>query len=688
MLFQPPPPWLQAPFMRLLPPFITGILVQWYLPIPVAILLSILVTTFVLLPGFSLLPLQYRFRLRMATGLLVMLICFSLGALVLHFHNVRGKKDWFGQPVFERTACLAVLDEEPVEKTNSLKAIASVTYRLGQSAVSTSGKLIFFFKKGEGFEKLGYGTRILFASSPQAIRSSNNPGAFDYSAYCLRSGITHQVYGGKDVFTILEGGGGSQIGYLINAIRRWVLRVLRRNIKDPKDCGLAEALLIGYKTDLDTELVQAYSNTGVVHVIAISGLHLGLIYSLLMFLTKHFHSGASAWIRLLLILAGLWIFSLLAGAQPSVLRSAVMFSFLAVGGVIDRRGSVFNMLALSAFFILCFNPYWLADAGFQLSYAAVLSILLFYKAVYKWCYFPNKLVDGIWQLCTVTLAAQLLTLPVSIYLFHQVPTLFLLTNLLAVPLSSLILLGEILLCVVSPLTPLASLLGSVIEMGIHLMNAYIDRLSQISFALVQGLFLTTLQAMLLTALLVFFFLWLSRPTVMLLYLSLLAFFGLGIESGRRKFSIDSQQHLVLYSVPKQSWLELICGRSSLAIGPNDLRFNEAVYKFHLAGAQLLHGNRTSKFHAGMRYLIFGGKKIWVTGKDISCRPPRGDSIDILVVTAPAVQLEQLTELYSIGKVLVDGQISARQRALVSAECEKLHIPFHDTERYGAFILNL
>jgi len=688
MLFQPPPPWLQAPFVRLLPPFIAGILVQWYFPISLAVIFTVAGLSFILLACFSLLPVRYRFRLRMATGLLIMLICFSLGALVLRSHDIREHEDWFALYESEQPAFLAVLDEEPVEKTNSLKAIATVYHRIGRSAVSTSGKLIIYFKKGEGFEKLGYGTRILFARSPQAIRTSNNPGAFDYSAYCLRSGITHQVYGGNDAFTILKGSGGTGIGHLVDAIRRWVLGVLRKNIKDPKDCGLAEALLIGYKTDLDTELVQAYSNTGVVHVIAISGLHLGLIYSLLMSITKRFRNGVSAWLRLLLILAGLWTFSLLAGAQPSVLRSAVMFSFLAIGGVIDRRGSVFNMLALSAFFILCYNPYWIADAGFQLSYAAVLSILLFYKAVYNWCYFPNKLVDGIWQLCAVTLAAQLLTLPVSIYLFHQVPTLFLLTNLLAVPLSSLILLGEILLCAVSPLTPLASLLGAALEFGIHLMNAYIERLSQVSFALLQGLYLTGIQAVLLTVLLVFFFLWLSRRAVLLLYLSLLSFLGLGIESCKRKFSIDSQQRLVVYSVPKQSWMELIAGRSSIAIGPDDLRLNESLYKFHLQGAELLHGIRATGFQAGKPYLLFGGKKIWITGKELAGRPPAGDSIAILLFSAPVAQLEGLARSCHIGTVVADGQVSARQRALIGAECKKLHIPFHDTDRDGAFIVDL
>src|SRR5215203_2645450 len=131
--------------------------------------------------------------------------------------------------------------------------------------------------------------------------------------------------------------------------RDGVINILRKFIPGEKEQGLAEALLIGYKDDLDKNLVQAYSNTGVVHVIAISGLHLGLIYWLLLGLTKPLKRKKLAWVRLVIILSSLWLFSILAGAQPSVLRSAVMFSFIAWGQVIERRASIYNNLALSAF---------------------------------------------------------------------------------------------------------------------------------------------------------------------------------------------------------------------------------------------------------------------------------------------------------------------------------------------------
>ena len=156
--------------------------------------------------------------------------------------------------------------------------------------------------------------------------------------------------------------------------------------------GLAEALLIGYKDDLDKTLVQSYSNTGVVHVIAISGLHLGLIYWLLLMLFKPLQKRKLKWLRPVFILTGLWLFSLLAGAQPSVLRSAVMFTCIVLGDSFARKSSIYNTLALSALLLLCINPYWLWDVGFQLSYAAVLSIVIFMQPIYNWFYIKNKVL--------------------------------------------------------------------------------------------------------------------------------------------------------------------------------------------------------------------------------------------------------------------------------------------------------
>ena len=292
-----------------------------------------------------------------------------------------------------------------------------------------------------------YGSQLVFSRPLQEIKNGGNPGSFDYKTYCLFQGITHQVYLTKDDFVVLPTTETNAFALFIEQSRKWVVATIRNYIPGEKEQGLAEALLIGYKDDLDKNLVQAYSNTGVVHIIAISGLHLGLIYWLLLGLTKPLKGNKKLiWLRLVLIIGSLWLFTILAGAQPSVLRSAIMFSIIALGEVLLRRTNIFNTLAFSALILLCLNPFWLWDVGFQLSYSAVLSIVLFFQPVYNWYCPQNKALDFLWKMTSVTIAAQILTLPISIYHFHQMPLLFLFTNFIAVPLSSLILIGEIMLC--------------------------------------------------------------------------------------------------------------------------------------------------------------------------------------------------------------------------------------------------
>ncbi|MGZ8537848.1 MAG: ComEC/Rec2 family competence protein, partial [Flavisolibacter sp.] len=441
--------WNKAPFIRLLLPLVAGIIMQWYLPFNFDLLLIVMMACIFAIVLYFFLSLKIRFSFTLIHGLLVNLMMFCAGCILIWINDIRNDINWFGNHYKNESIVVAKLEEPVIEKPNSYKALATIQYIVGNSTNKTvEGKIIIYFQKDSSLKYLNYGTRISFKKTLQEIKNSGNPGSFDYKTYSLFNGITHQVYLTKKDFVPLAEKDISFFKAFIFDCRHWVLKTIKKYIPQKKEQGLAEALLIGYKDDLDKNLVQSYSNTGVVHVIAISGLHLGLIYWLLIMLTSSLAKNKKAsFIRLLVIILCIGWFSILAGAQPSVLRSAVMFSFLAAGEVLSRRTSIYNTLALSAFFLLFYNPFWLWDVGFQLSYTAVISIVAFFRPIYNWLYCKNKLLDMVWKLNAVTISAQLLTLPISMYHFHQVPTLFLFTNLVAVPLSSVILFGEIALCI-------------------------------------------------------------------------------------------------------------------------------------------------------------------------------------------------------------------------------------------------
>src|SRR5206468_10029828 len=168
---------------------------------------------------------------------------------------------------------------------------------------------------------LHYRSQIVFQKPLQEIQNSNNPGCFDFRGYNHDQDITHQIFLSENDFMVLPTSNKSFLTDFIFHCRDWLVSIIRKFIRGTKETGLAEALMIGYKDDLDKTLVQSYSNTGVVHIIAISGLHLGLIYEGLLMLTKSLRRKKLRLLRLMLVLSVLWLFSILAGAQPSVLRS-------------------------------------------------------------------------------------------------------------------------------------------------------------------------------------------------------------------------------------------------------------------------------------------------------------------------------------------------------------------------------
>ena len=343
--------------------------------------------------------------------------------------------------------------------------------------------------------------------------NNGNPGAFDYNRYCLFQDITYQVFLRKDQYFVLADKNRNWLQQKLFEIRNSTIQTLQHYITGEKEQGVAEALLIGYRNDLDKDLVQAYSNTGVVHIIAISGLHLGMIYGLLFYIFSFFKR--YKWVHLLkpfIILFVLWAFTLIAGAVPSILRSAVMFSFIVIGEVINRKTNMYNTLAASAFCMLVYDPFVLWDVGFLLSYAAVISIITFMQPVYRWLYFQNKILDKIWRLSSVTISAQVLTLPIVIFYFHQFPNYFLITNLLVVPLSGLILYGEILLLCVSFIKVLATVIGKILYWLILFMNTFIEHINNMPFSVWNNLQINILQTWLLYGFIIAVCIWLLRKS--------------------------------------------------------------------------------------------------------------------------------------------------------------------------------
>ena len=475
--------WKNAPFIRLVTPLIAGILSQQILPVTAPALTWSVIATLVLLLVYEKKINYERFRQPWVRGACLFLLLLFLGRGLFFTQTDPVFDQHMMSPAKKSGTRIITLESDPVIKSNSRVTDATVDWLITDTQCRyVHERVLLYLAKDSCSAPLNEDDQLICRGIPQPIENNPVAGSFDFKAFCARRHIQARIYLRNGDFRVI----GRRAGLLhawLNQGRRRIIALIRQYIPAPDAAGLLEALLVGYSQDLDRSIVADYNSTGVVHIIAISGLHLALIYSLLQFLLQKLSDrGVAGLIKTLLILAALWIFSLLCGASPSVLRSAIMLTLTLSGQRIQRPLTGLNGLSAAAFLLLSFNPWWLWDLGFQLSFLAVLSLLLFARRLHELIPLKNKLLASLWKAASVSIAAQILTTPVCLFYFHQFPNYFLPTNLIAVPLSSLVLLLGIITCCLAWYPALAGIAGKICTASIHLLDGLIRYFSTLPHA--------------------------------------------------------------------------------------------------------------------------------------------------------------------------------------------------------------
>ncbi len=685
------------PFVRILAALAGGIVMEWYVQFSIILLLILFGIFSVALSCFTLLPITKKYTFHWLQGFLILIIIATSGSTLTYLKDIRNQTSWYGNVQPKANAYLVSLKETPEEKPKSFKVTGSVdAVSINGDWKKTSGKILLYFQKNNFQKNITYGSQIIFSKPLQEIKNTGNPGAFDYNRYCLFQDITAQVYLKNTDYKILPDLKKDCLEQLLINTRNGTLNILKNNIKSEKELGVAEALLIGYRFDLDKDLVQAYSNTGVIHIVAISGLHLGMIYGMLTAIFSYFKKyRLTKLIRPIAILGVLWMFTLVAGAAPSIMRSAVMFSFIVLGEILNRKTNMYNTLAASAFCMLIANPFTLWDVGFLLSYAAVVSIVTFMKPVYKLLTFPNKILDKIWSLTSVTISAQVLTIPIVIYYFHQFPNLFLITNLFAVPLSGFILYGEILLLIISPFSTIAAWLGGMLQAMISTMNNFIERVNYLPFAVWSDLQLSVLQTWLLYGIIISLCTWLvqkSKPA----FVTACGCFTLFTMALSLDFvSRNGQQQLLVYNVPNMSAIDLIEGHYYRFTGDSTLSADGALVNFYLRPSRVLNRCIAARQPQSLpvnKLLTINNKRFIII--DNNFKPPYNYdgskiSVDLLIVSQnPPVNVSRLSNVFNVSQLVLDGSNPLWKTGLWKKGCDSLHLRFHSTTGNGAYVMEL
>ena len=690
------PLWKKAPFVRLLLPFMAGILLQWYLQFPVSVaIVSILCFSAAYLL-FNFLPLAVKFKLQFLQALILNTILITFGLLITWQNDVHHSDNWFGNHYQPTDYLIVRIDEPLTQKPKSYKAggyVEAIVHN--DSIINVKGKVLLYFAVDSLKLNLQYGDKILINKSLHNIKNTGNPGAFNYQRYAAFQSTFHNVFLKQKDWVKLDEKNINPFRQFIFSSRENILSVLKKNILAGKsELGIAEALLIGYTNDLDKDLVQAYSNTGVVHIIAISGMHLALIYGLLVWLFARIPGIKKSKIfQVILILACLWLFSLLTGGAASVLRSAVMFTFIAIGKNLSKQSSIYNSLAASAFVMLCYNPYFLWDVGFQLSYLAVISIIVFQKSIYNWMFIKYKWINEIWKLIAISLAAQILTFPICIYYFHQFPNLFLLTNVVAVPLSGIILFAEIGLVAFSWIPFVAMYLGKIVGFMIRAMNAVILWVGNLSFAVWQNIPSTIATTWLLYGVVIGLGFWLLTKNKNAFRLAICCLLGFVLLQLYGNWTVKNQQKIIVYNVPQHQAIDFITGNTYRFVGDSILLADGVLQNFHLKPARIAF--QISKSRAPIDSLPkmfhqFGNKKLLIIDKPIQFEPGQQKiDVDIIIISKnPTLNIAQLANVFNCNQYIFDASNSLWKIGEWQKDGSVLHLRTYSVPDEGAYVLDL
>ncbi|PKP44932.1 MAG: hypothetical protein CVT95_10045, partial [Bacteroidetes bacterium HGW-Bacteroidetes-12] len=477
------------PLVRLLLPFVIGIVVAIYLPSN-AIYPFYAFTFLFILTIISLLIKNYN--LKYVFGILVhinlLLAGYSLTSFKAENKIVTNNNSNDNQFI------IAEISEPIVVKEKSIKAILTIKgIKSKQNWLKSEGRAIIYLQKDSLSIQLKANDIIAFEPMLKDVPPPQNPNEFDFRNYLAYHLIYQQAYLKTSNWTILKKATNLSIFAWASETRKNLINKLENlGIKDDR-LHVASALILGYKDDIDAQLKNAYSSAGAMHVLAVSGLHVGIIFlifnQLLLFLHKIKYGKYIQGVLLILIL---WIYALLTGLSPSVMRAATMFSFIVGAKMTNRNSNFFNTLAASALTLLLFNPLLIMEVGFQLSYLAVIGIVVIQPLIYNLYYTKWWLLDKIWELTAVSIAAQIATFPLGLYYFHQFPNYFLLSNLIVIPLAIGILYLGLLVLALSPFPVIASFLAKVLDYVILFLNKIVVYIDELPYSLSQNIKFTLL----------------------------------------------------------------------------------------------------------------------------------------------------------------------------------------------------
>jgi len=639
--------------------FIGGILLGCQYPNLIKDSIGIAGLAFLLLLYVTLRHAAFK-KARVMIGAVGLLFIFLAGYL----HAVRsvewGKEGHLSVVEDPLVAYIATVNTPPEEKERFWRYEIKVHRLKALQWTNVTALSLLYVEKDSLHQPFSYGDQILIYGNPSPISEPRNPQEFNFKRFLSFKRIHHQHFVSSSQVVELSPIKTKGIRYYSYQVRDWASNQLKQHVPNMRENAIALALTLGVTDGIDNDLQKAYAASGAMHVLAVSGLHVGILYGIVLFLFKPLQRWSwSRWVVTLVSLLMLWAFAFVTGLSPSVLRAVTMFSFIALAKPFGRRTSIYNTLTASAFILLMYDPFLIMSVGFQLSYLAVFGIVILHRPLYQTWEIENAVLDWVWKLSCVAIAAQLTTFSLGLLYFHQFPVFFLLSNLFVIPGAMLVLVSSLMVLTTSFIPFVSQLIGQGLEMLIKLLNYGVFSIEKLPYSLIENIYISTMQCWMIMIALAFLILLFNTRKMLYAYISTIAISLFSFFQWTHYFDEVNHNRLVIYQVSGHTAVEFISKGNSILISDAQLATDHSKIGFHIQPNRVFLGvNRIKNYMVSdstnlIQVLTLPNARLGIILEPISAWP-NDIKLDFLVIGNDAFRsLEEIKKLIDFDQLILD-----------------------------------
>jgi competence protein ComEC len=677
-----------TPFAKLIIPLVLGILLGFAFDINIFVSKYIVIGLFLtfFFAHFKIKKPKYLIYLSILGYLLILFLGIFLTEnqeirnQPLHYSNLLEKTD-------SQTFLYGKIEMTPEKKEKSIKLLVEIIQLQEKSRKQLChGRILLYLQKDSIANALKKGDEILFLSKLVKIPPPQNPGEFDFAQFMANKNIFNQQYLPTKSYAIQV----SKNKDYLEIFKNYYLKLLENNVKSPRALALAKGLIIGARSDIDQQTYSAFSHTGIIHILSVSGLHLGIVMTILLWLFGliPFTSKKWLWIKTFIILLFIWAFAIITGFSTAVQRAALMASIYIIGKSINNKTSNFNILFASLFLICLFNPLVLKDLGLQLSYLALIGLAVFHSLFYNLVYLKNKVLNKIWEWTATSFAAQTTTLPLILYYFGSFPTYFILANPPAILLSFVILALGLALMVFGFVPFIGKTLGFLINYACLLLIYIVECINNLPYAIWDNIHSGRINLFLNFGAVFFLILWVYNKKIKWIGLAsfcILLSFG---YASKEILNLNNVPKTIIYSVPKHTILGSVNGRKHYIYADTLLDEKSGLYNFKVKNSIRFFGAKDIYFKLIKEpIIVVNGKKILIWNNEMNSKSfDQKQVFDYILLTKNNyLDFKILKENYAFKYIVLDGTLSIFKIEKLKLKLEEAQLPFYVLSEKGALV---